>query len=133
MAALATVADVEARWRSLSASEETVATALLDDASAIVRSRVSDVDDRIADSDVYEALVVGIVAGMVLRVIRNPEGKRSETIDDYSYTRDDATKSGLLYLSDEEAALLGGGTTTTAAFTITPYGEPGYSSTESWA
>ena len=41
---------------------------------------------------------------MVLRILRNPEGKQSEQIDDYKYTRGEATASGLLHLTADELA-----------------------------
>ncbi len=117
MAALATVPDVEARWRPLTDQERLAAQAMLDDASSIVRRRVGDVDARLVDPD-YARLVAAVVVAMVLRVLRNPDGKRSETIDDYSYTRDQATASGALYLEDDAAALLA--VSSSEAFTVRP-------------
>lgn len=106
MAALATVSDVEARWRALAEGEVGAVTAMLDDASAIVRTTVSDVDDRVSASVDYAALVVGIVARMVIRVLRNPDGLRQYAIDDYSATRDSVVSTGQLYLTGEEERLL---------------------------
>lgn len=132
MAALATIEDVEARWRPLTATESAVAAAYLDQASALARQRTL-VDTRLADEDYldtwpdYPTVVVGVIADMVLRVMRNPEGKRSETIDDYSYTRDNAVSTGGLYLSDAEAALLNGVSASNAgAFSIRAVADPGY-------
>lgn len=102
----ATITDLEQRWRPLSAAEVVVAQALLDDAWAIVKREVPDVEDRLLEGTLDEQLVIRVVCSMVLRVMRNPEGKRQEAIDDYSYTRDESTATGDLYLSDADRALL---------------------------
>ena len=39
---------------------------------------------------------------MVLRVLRNPNGVRQESIDDYTWIRDNAVSAGLLYVADDE-------------------------------
>lgn len=115
------VTDLEARWRPLSASEQTVAQALLDDAWAIVLSNVSDVEDRLAaDPPTLDvALVRAVVSAMVLRVLRNPDGKNSEQIDDYKFTRDDSRATGALYVTADELGLLTPGSAI-GAFTIRP-------------
>ena len=106
MADLATIADVEARWRTLSADEAATAATLITDASGMVRVRVPTIDDRLAAGTLSAETVAGVVARMVLRVMRNPEGKVSESIDDYTYRRSDAVADGSLYLSDDELRLL---------------------------
>lgn len=127
MADLATAGDVEARWRSLTAEEYRVANILIGDASGIVRVRVPSVDARIADGSLDPDVVRGVVARMVLRVMRNPDGKVQESIDDYAYRRADAVADGALYLSDEERSVISPARGTGGAFTIRPYGAPGYS------
>lgn len=117
MAAFATLQQFEARFeRPLTAAEQARVTVLLDDASAIIRAQMPNLPDPPPET------VVGVVCAMVARAIRNPEGKRSETIDDYSYTRDNAVSTGDLYLADAERDLLGspGG----GAFSITPLYPP---------
>lgn len=120
--------DIEARWRPLTSSEATVAQSLLDDAWAIVTARVPDLETRLiaVPPEVDSGLVVSVVAAMVLRVLKNPAGILSQSIDDFSYTRDRAISSGALYLSDDELALLLDPDLQSAAFTIVPYGVPGY-------
>lgn len=115
------VPDIEARWRSLSTAETTVATALLSDAWAMLQSRLPALVDRIADGSLSPDLVVAVESAMVLRVLKNPDGKRQEAIDDYSWTIDSARSAGALYVTDDELRLLGGANTS-GAFTITPAG-----------
>lgn len=122
--AYATIEDVENRWRPLVGIELTNATAWLDDASAIIRSRVANVADRItADAD-YAALVTGITAEVVVRRLRNPQGKRSEQIDDYSYTL--ASVSPGLFLTKDEVADLTSTGAPAGAFSIRAPADPGY-------
>lgn len=134
MATLATVTDLEARWRPLSELEAATATALLDDAWSIIRSRVPSIDARLAGSSesVDEQLVIAIECAMVLRVLRNPDGKRQESIDDYSWTRDNAVSAGLLYLSDDELTMLSPAGASSASFTVRPGGTPGWAQPHPW-
>jgi hypothetical protein len=104
------VTDIEARWRSLSATETSVAEAMIDDmwarAQALIPTLSTNMDSGVVSSELARA----VLAGAVIRVLRNPEGLRQQQIDDYSYTRDSALSSGGLYLSDEEMKLLAGST-----------------------
>lgn len=114
MADFATVEDLRGRLlgRDLTADEEVKAPALLADASAIMRGRFPTLDSN------APATAVGVCCAMVLRVLQNPTGLRSQTIDDYSYTIDSARSAGELYLSDQEEEQLRGAKKT--AFSITP-------------
>lgn len=100
----ATTTDVENRWRPLTAAEVNVVDTLLGDAWSILTARRPTLEADITAGTVSEANVVRILANMVLRVMKNPEGKRSETIDDYSYTRDNALSAGELHVTDAELA-----------------------------
>jgi Phage protein Gp19/Gp15/Gp42 len=126
MANPAHVTDIENRWRALSPDEANVAEALLTDAWAMALVRVPTLEARLADESLSTALVVAVICAMVLRVMRNPDGKVQEAIDDYSYTRDSSLAAGLLYLGPDELALLSPGGDSSEAFTITPVGSPGY-------
>jgi hypothetical protein len=75
----ATYVDVEARWRTLSSAEQTVATTLAVDASNMIRERWSDIDDRIAAGTVSEDSVVRVVAFMVKRAMDRPAPDGFET------------------------------------------------------
>lgn len=114
MADFATVDDLRGRLigRDLTEDEEEKAPALLADASAIMRARFPSLDTTPAPT------VVGVCCAMVLRVLQNPLGKRSEAIDDYSYTIDSARSAGELYLTAAEESQLRPAPRT--AFSITP-------------
>lgn len=61
-----------------------------------------------------------VISESVARRVRNPEGKKSERIDDYSYSLDtDAARSGL-YITEEEWELLIPDIDPDATFTINP-------------
>jgi hypothetical protein len=104
------VVDLEHRFRSLTEAETITATALLVDAWAELTAptRVPDLEQRMADGLVSEALARRVVTAMVLRVLRNPEAIARWAVDDASFTRDSAIASGLLYATDDEVALLSG-------------------------
>ena len=106
--AYAQPSDVEARLgRSLDGSESTIVAARLDDAELKLRTRISDLDDKVAASATYEQAVVMVEADMVLRLIRNPEGYTQETDGNYSYMISSAVASGRLDVLDDEWQLLG--------------------------
>jgi hypothetical protein len=105
MANPASTADLAARWRPLSAAETIVGGTLLDDAYGMLKRRVTDLDARVtADDDGFADVVVRVLATAVLRVMKNPDGKRSESIDDYTWQRDQAISAGVLYFTDDELA-----------------------------
>jgi hypothetical protein len=117
MTALATLADLADRLgRDLTAAETRQGGALLDDATAIITDRFP----RYATTPT--AASTAVCAAMVARVIRNPNGLRSEQIDDYSYTIDTARSAGELYLTDSEIDTLR--PVRTSAFSIVPVMPP---------
>lgn len=116
-----TYVDLESRWRPLSPQEIETSYALLDDAWSILLSRAPTLQARMDSGVLSVDLVRTVVVSMVLRVLRNPDGKISETIDDYTYRRSDAVASGSLYVSDDELALLEPTATSSGAFTIRTY------------
>lgn len=106
MALSVLVSDIEARWRPLSPAEQVVAQTFIADALSILTTRRPTLDADVTAGLVTQQTLTSIVSSMVLRVLKNPEGKRQESIDDYSWTRDNAVSSGALYVSDEEMRLL---------------------------
>lgn len=102
----AAIADVAARWRPLSAQETTNVETFLDDAWVMLKRRMSlesvDIEAEITSDADLLADVVRVLATAVLRVMKNPDGKSRESIDDYSWARDEAVSSGLLYFTDDE-------------------------------
>jgi hypothetical protein len=110
---LATQADLADRLgRELTDTEARQAAAWLHDATAIILDRFP----WYATAPTQTSTAV--CAAMVLRVLKNPEGKRSETIDDYSYTIDSARSAGELYMTDNEIDTLT--PIRTSAFSIVP-------------
>ena len=102
----AAVADVEARWRPLSTLETINAETFLEDAWVMLRRHFTSLDVDVeasiaADADL-SADVVRVMVTAVLRVMKNPDGLSQESVDDYTYKRDEATSAGLLYFSDDE-------------------------------
>lgn len=93
--ALAALTDVADRLgRDLTAAEQRQATALLDDATDLIIARFPAPPATTG---------LRVCAAMVVRVLRNPEGRRSATIDDFSYTIDSALSAGELYITEVEA------------------------------
>lgn len=106
MANPATTVDLESRWRPLTAQETVNGETFLDDAWRMLKRAVAkrggDIEALIeADTTGdLEAEVVRVLATAVLRVMKNPDGKTRESIDDYEWDRNEAVASGLLYLDD---------------------------------
>lgn len=98
----ATTQDVVNRWRPLSDTEVVNAQTFLDDAWRMLKRGRDDLAPRMADDEELTAEVVRILSQAVVRVLKNPDGKRQEAIDDYSWTRDQAVSAGLLYFTDDE-------------------------------
>ncbi|MFD5916179.1 hypothetical protein ACFVYP_07035 [Kitasatospora sp. NPDC058201] len=113
MAGLATLADLADRLgRDLTTAETRQATAWLDDATALILDRFPQYATAPTPAS------TAVCCAMVLRVLRNPDGKRSEQIDDYSYTVDSARSAGELYLTEHEIETLT--PVRTSAFSIVP-------------
>lgn len=124
MANPATVADIEARWRSLSTAEQVNAEAFLDDAWWMLTARRPSLEADMTAGTVSTGNVTRVITAMVLRVLRNPDGKLSESIDDYQYTRDRLVSSGALYVTaDELADVTPGGRRQTGSVRLVAYGD----------
>jgi len=108
MPSLVIVSDLEARWRPLTVAETVVATVMINDAMTLLTVRRPTLLADVTAGLVTQESVVFVVSAMVLRVLKNPESKRQESIDDYAWTRDTAVSSGALYVSDDELRLLTG-------------------------
>lgn len=99
--ALATLEDVADRLgRDLTDDEARQGTALLQDATAMILDRFPRFEATPTDASRT------VCRSMVVRVLQNPDGIRSEQIDDYQRTIDSARSTGELYISDTEAELL---------------------------
>lgn len=107
----ASVEDVQARFpRALSDGEQTMADTLLSDAWGDLLVAVTDLADRLDETEEPEEgltdKVVRVLAQAVKRVLLNPFGRKQESrgIDDAqrSWTLADGLKNGELYFTDDE-------------------------------
>lgn len=85
---------------------DTTLNRLIDKAERTVVDQVPTVPLRLEAGTLRRQSLADVIEDMVLRILRNPDGKRSESSDDYSYTLDQAVASGALYLSDRERSRL---------------------------
>lgn len=107
MATLVSTGDVQDRLqRPLAGVELTAALVFVSEVSAMARLAVPGLDAAVTANADFATVVAGRLAGAVLRVLRNPDGKIQESIDDYAYRRADAVADGSLYLSDADLAAL---------------------------
>lgn len=116
--------------RDLTGPEDDRATALLERVELTITRRVTNLPARIILDADLTSVVARIEADAVARVLSNPNGVYQESIDDYSFTRDRSVSAGTLYVTDDEwEELLNTPGTSVAsnAFTIRPFGEPGFS------
>lgn len=138
MASPAVIEDLTARsFRPLTDAEQTVGVTLLDDAWTLIVSQRPQAEVRVDSGDYgFRSLVIQVQCAMVLRVLRNPDGKLEEQIDDYRWRRDSVTSSGALYLTDAELALLGAGDSgSDGAWTIRSTADPRsgwWATTDTW-
>lgn len=123
MANPATVADIEARWRPLSAQETINATAFLGDAWALLLSRRPNLEDDLTAQTISEENVIRVVCAMVLRVMRNPEGLVEFALDDYRARRDALVSAGLLLVTADELADITPGRARRNSVRLTIYGD----------
>lgn len=103
---LAAVGDVVAQYGTLTADESTLTKYLLRAASKMIRQRMPNIDLLITNSRLDADVVALVPAAMVLRVLRNPEGLRSETTGPFSRTYDTSAAAGLLTLTADDLANL---------------------------
>jgi hypothetical protein len=105
-APLATVGDVAELFGTLGPVRQSLTVALLRHASRMIRSAFADVDARIAAGELDGDNVALAVVQMVLRVLRNPGGLRSETVGPFSRSWDTNAGIGLLEITPAETGLL---------------------------
>ncbi len=103
---LAVNGHVAEQFGTLTPAQESLTKALLRAASAMIRSRYPAVDSLIAAGRLNPDLVALAATNMVLRVLRNPGGLRSETIGPFSRSYDTKYAAGLLVLGADEEPLL---------------------------
>jgi hypothetical protein len=104
-APLAAIGDVAAQYGSMTPAEESLTGWLLRAASNMVRARRPAIDQQIADGLVSADMAALAVTNMVLRVLRNPAGLKSETVGPFSRSYDTTVAAGLLVFSADEEAM----------------------------
>lgn len=119
----ATVADIEDRWRPLTAQETTNAEAFLEDAWELLLTRRPNIEAQIADESVRERNVIRVVSWMVRRVLMNPEAWQDEAIDDWRGRRHDLVAAGVLMITPEELADVTPGRARRRSVRLVAYGD----------
>jgi hypothetical protein len=110
----ATVDDVRGAWeRPIADSRVVYVQGRLNAAHRLLHGKAPGLDARVASGMPDRDLVKDVIVEMVLRVLRNPSGFRSETDGDYSYSRDTQVASGRLVVTDEDLETLGYGSSST--------------------
>lgn len=103
----ATTSDVVDRWLYESPVPADVKVqSWLDAAWRELLRRDRTIETRLTAGTLAADDVTDVVVAMTLRVLGNPEGKKQEAIDDYSWTRDGSVSSGLLYVTAAELGSL---------------------------
>lgn len=118
-----TIADIEARYQPLTAQQNTNATAYLADAWELLLSRRPTLEDDMAAGTVRTGNVERVIAAMVIRILKNPDGKKSEGVDDYQYARHELLASGLLHVTPDELADITPGRKRHRSVRLVAYGE----------
>lgn len=100
---LAAIGDVEVRYGDLDDEQHDLTAYLLKAASAKVRQRFPLLGEHLTAGRLDQNVVAETVAGMVLRVLWNPEGLRSETTGPFSRTYDTSAAAGMLVITGDDA------------------------------
>lgn len=102
-----TIYDIEVEWNQGVPTESLGHVArLIEKAERLLARKVPNLAARITAGSLTKEDIVDVVCSMVLRVLRNPAGYRSETAGDYSYQVDAQTGSGRIELLASERRLL---------------------------
>lgn len=100
---------------------------LIEKAEERLLARIPSIPARVAAGTLRVGLVAGVVEDMILRVVSNPRGVRSMSIDDYSETLERAASSGGgLHLTQDEIDLLAGPSRAGGAFGSIRLGTPAW-------
>lgn len=105
-APLTTVGEYTDLYGSLSAAKASTCRALIKRASQLVRDTVPGLDAKIAAGTLPADSVGLAVLNMVARVMRNPDGLRSQTIGPISRSFDTDLATGMLEITSAEMGLL---------------------------
>lgn len=117
---LAAIGDVAGQYGTFTPAQESLTGWLLRAASKMVRARFPNIDAQLAASTLDRDVVALAVTNMVLRVLRNPGGLRSETVGPFSRSWDTRVAAGLLVITADEEAMFT--PTITLPATVNPVG-----------
>lgn len=120
----ATLSDVQARLGRPITDQAEVdqVNAWIADTDVLIRARVPDIDERVAAGTPPATTMTMVVANVVIRKLKNPDGKVQEGLDDYNYRLNENARRGELFLTDEEWSLIL--STPSGAFSVRPFFEP---------
>lgn len=121
-----TADDVADGWRPLTAEEARVAGTKIFEAQVILGIEVPGLGDQVASGQIPSSIVRLVVARMVARYLKNPDGDRtvtdSESIDDYTKSstriKDNSLSSGDMFVTAKELEWLGMAPVSRGAFEI---------------
>lgn len=98
----AAIGDVGIQFGTLTTAQQTLTGYLLKVASKMLRQRFPLIDTQVNAGTLDSDVVANAAASMVLRVLRNPGGLRSETTGPFSRTYDTTAAAGLLVVTADE-------------------------------
>ena len=107
--AFASAEDVAARWRPLTSAEESVAEALLIDASLLIRARFPGIDAQSASGQVDPDVLVAVTAGMVKRAMIAPAdgiSQESQGMGPFTHSQSYANPLGNVFLTQADITLI---------------------------
>lgn len=109
MQVYATVEDIAQRWgHDIPEERRAYVQSQIDAAHVRIRAKLP-IDGRVTRGEVSPETVRVVIEDMVLRVLRNPSGARTQQAGEFSITLDRSLSSGALTLTEEELELLGEG------------------------
>lgn len=107
---LAAFGDVAAQYGAMTEAQQGLTTHLVRAASTLLRQRARqagiNIDAEIAAGRLDPDVAALAVTAMVLRVLRNPNGLRAETVGPFSRTFDTTVAAGLLVVSDDDLGVV---------------------------
>lgn len=113
----ATIEDIEDRYEPITGHDLIEVPILLNKIERRLRRKIRRFDDLVAMDPEYKENVIDVECDAAIRVLKNPQGLKSEAEGSYSYSLDPRVASGFLLFTDEEWDLLNPGY---RAFTINP-------------
>lgn len=95
--------------RTLDEQEEKLVAVLAADALRLIKAKVPSFSERLASGVLEPGSVRMVIANAIVRVLKNPDGYRSESMGGMSYTIDTRAAAGFLTILGDEWKFLGVG------------------------